>query len=149
VRAIYCPTEFTFSRVEMPKLKIKSFRLKTLEYLRWRSSWFRISLVAWQSKTGGYPSSYSNHGPSVTVKDLAGDDSHLPVVPAGNLRMPCPMALAELRRVTPASTVRWLGLLLERELRGQDPWPHAQATREQFENHPTHDCETDPTISGH
>lgn len=51
----------------------------------------------------------------------AGDDSHLPVVPAGNLRMPCPVALAELRRVTPASTVRWLGLLLERELRGQGP----------------------------
>jgi hypothetical protein len=59
----------------------------------------------------------------------------------------CPRVFAELRRV---NTRQHCPLVRAADGKGLGyPTTHPQATREYFKNHPTHDCEIDPTIGGH
>ena len=57
-----------------------------------------------------------------------------------------PLAFAELRRV---NTNQHLSAGWGYDCREDSSTHQPQATREYFKNHPTHDCEIDPTIGGH
>ena len=57
-----------------------------------------------------------------------------------------PLAFAELRRV---NTNQHLSAGWGYGCREDASTHQPQATREYFKNHPTHDCEIDPTIGGH
>ena len=77
---------------------------------------------------------------------MAGDDSHLYVVPAESLSMLLPRSIfrAKERYHQSALSAGW-GC----SCKGAFEPSYPQATRDQFKNHPTHNCDIGPTIGGY